>query len=133
MIERLCGTCGSAWDRSFKFCPSDGSELVVIRRVGARVATLRPRASAQPARHLTGTIGYGRGGVARRLPGHWVNPIHKYYKARGPDAFVETADHQRPEGVDPFDPDAAPQPRTDSGGVNQTQRSFTLCAGGDGA
>lgn len=160
MIERVCGMCGSAWGKSFKFCPADGAVLVAVDTVfgrGAEVVAQRPvrqkkssYARTEPelkavsdidraaGRKPSSTRGFGAPEPAPMAPTDWVNPVFTSKKSREAAAFVETACHQRPtslvdapEGKSANDAQRA-LPLDGGPKTSPTQRSrFALRVGGD--
>jgi|GEM_PF-2755804 len=116
MIERVCGMCGSAWGKSYKFCPADGAVLVAVDSIVARMpefAAMRPvrqkkssNGRTEPeleavsevdrARKPSPTRGFGATDTSQMAPTEWVNPVFTNKKSHEAAAFVETACHQRP-------------------------------------
>jgi hypothetical protein len=121
MIERVCGMCGSAWGKSFKFCPADGSVLVAVDTVIGRGAELTPprplrqkksahgrseqelaegsEAERAIGRRPSSTRGFGAPEPAPPASADWVNPVFTNKKSREAAAYIETACHQRPNSL----------------------------------
>ncbi len=161
MIERVCGTCGSAWGKSFKFCPADGSVLVAVDTVIGRGAELAPQRPARPKRSASArsetelaavteaeraasrkpssTRAFGTPEPSPLVLAEWVNPVFTNKKSREAAAFIQTACHQRPSSLVELATGAvvaadvqAALPLDGGPKTSPTQRSrFALRVGGD--
>jgi len=146
MVERICGTCGGAWAKNFKFCPTDGSELVAVNPIVGKAAKLvagKPSASAavevkeadrSASRKPSATRGFDVPDLVEPAQAPEVSTVLTGRKSFDAAAFVETACHPRPKRPSPRLPVTEPAPPAPepSAQANPTQRRrFALRHGGD--